>query len=136
MSVLFAAYVMMFDYIAPQKMMHVFSQMTRLTKIGIFISNLDAFFFGLWILTGIMRFSFYLYGTAGVYGYTLKIKEFEPLILPFAVLTIIIGLIPNNPSETILILRDNFLIKKTWIIFFGLPLILWIVAKMKGDIKQ
>jgi len=117
-------------------MMHVFSQMTRLTKIGIFISNLDAFFFGLWILTGIMRFSFYLYGTAGVYGYTLKIKEFEPLILPFAVLTIIIGLIPNNPSETILILRDNFLIKKTWIIFFGLPLILWIVAKMKGDIKQ
>ncbi|MTI47612.1 MAG: hypothetical protein FH761_07205 [Firmicutes bacterium] len=135
-SLLFIEYILIFDYVAPQMMMHPYSQLTRVTEIGMFITSLDAFFFGLWILTGIIRFSFYLYGGGAILGYTLKIKEYEPLILPITVLTIIVGLIPSNPSQTILILRDNFLIKKTWIYFFALPLVLWIISKFRGEVKK
>ncbi|WP_008827345.1 GerAB/ArcD/ProY family transporter [Haloplasma contractile] len=135
-SLLLAEYIMLFDYVAVQKMLHPFSQLTRHTEIMMFINNLDALFLGVWIIVGIIRFALYLYGTAGFYGYTFKLKEFEPLILPFAILTIIIGFIPYNASMTSIVLRQNYLIEKSWLYFFFLPLLLWGIAKVKGEFKH
>lgn len=134
-SLMFAVYVMLFDYIGPQKMLHAFSQTSSMTEVGIFINNFDAFYFGTWIFTGLIRFSFYLYSSAALFAYIVKIKEFEPLLLPLSVLTVILGLLPNNPAEVIFILRGG-LVRNTWIVFVILPIVLWLIAKKRGEIKK
>ncbi len=134
-SLIYALYVMLFDYIAPQKMFHVFSQTSSMTGVGMFINNFDAFYFGTWTFTGLIRFSFYLYSCAALFAYTVKIKEFEPLLLPIAVLTVALGRLPKNVAKVIFILRGN-LLRSSWTIFFILPVILWLIAKKRGEIKK
>jgi spore germination protein KB len=69
--------------------------------------------------------------TALIFSFTLNIKEFEPLLLPFAALAVLLGTIPKNYVEEVYVYRQAFLLKRSWMIFVILPLLLWLISLIK-----
>lgn len=135
LSAFFAIYVAMFDYPPIELLAYPFQQMTRMIQIARFVTNLEAVFLTFWVVASVIRYAIYLYITAILFASMLRIKEFEPLLLPLSCLTVLIGMLPENPTVTVLILRDNILINGSWPILFVLPILLWMVAKMRGELK-
>ncbi|TDX48035.1 GerAB/ArcD/ProY family transporter [Orenia marismortui] len=135
-SLTFVIYTVMFDYNQLQVISHPFNLLIRVTGIARFFMNFDAFFFAFWLMAMIIRFSFYLYLSTFLFARVLKIKEFEPLLLPFATLTIIMGLMPENPVKNIEMFKENLLWDNVWWFLLVLPLILWGIAYLKGELKQ
>lgn len=130
------AYTMIFGSSVLEVMPYPFQQMTKIAGIERFFTNFSALYLFFWLSASILKFSVYLYLLAATFSYTLKIKEFEPLLLPFAGLTILLGLIPKNPAQVILKIRGHVLLKQSWLLFFFLPLILWALAYFKGEYKK
>lgn len=130
------AYTMIFGSAALEAIPYPFQQLTKIAGIERFFTNFSSIYLFFWLSASILKFSFYLYILSATFAYTVKLNEFEPLILPFAGLTIIVGLIPKNPAEVTLKLRGNYLLKQSWLLFFLLPLILWGIAYLKGEFKK
>jgi len=133
LSLLFAFYITVYDYPSAEEVAFPFQQMIMLASVGRFLTNIESLFFLFWVIASIVRFAIYLYLTAAIFGYTLGLKEFEPLLLPFGALTIMLGLIPKNYIEEVFIYRQNFLLKDTWVIFVLLPPILWLTLKLRSE---
>lgn len=135
-SLLLMIYIVMFDYNELQVVSHPFNLLIRVTGISRFFMNFDAFFFGFWLMMVILRIAFYLYLNTALFAYLLKIKEFEPLLLPFATLTILIGFIPENLIKNIRIFKQNIFWNNVWWLLLALPLLLWAIAYWKGEFKH
>lgn len=133
LSLLFAFYTTIYDYPTAEGVAFPYHQMIMLASVGRFITNIESLFFLFWVIASIVRFTIYLYLTAAIFGYTLGLNEFEPLLLPFSGLTVILGLIPENYIEGVFVYRQNILLKNTWAVFMFLPVILWIVFKLRGE---
>jgi len=126
-------YVATFDYPSVNHVMFPFHQTLTLIHLGRFFINVEAFYFAFWVIASVIRYTIYLYLTAAIFAYTLRLKEFEPLILPFAALVVLLGMLPGNIMQTTLIYRQSILLKSTWLIFILLPFVLWLLSKIRGD---
>lgn len=129
-----AAFVVLFDYKGIQMMDFPFHETIRYIEVG-FLENIETFFFPFWLVAAFIRFAFYLYLTAILFGSLFRIKNFEHLVPIMATLVVFLGMIPENPTFTIFLLRENSL-KFTTPLFIFLPCLLWLIAKIKGDIKN
>ncbi len=138
MSMMFMNYIFVLDYYETEHMTHVFSQIIRMTNIGVFINNLEAIYFSLWTAAGMIRFAFYIYISAIILGFILKIQEKDSkyLILSLCIIILIIGLIPNNLFETEIQFRDQMLIKYNWLAGLILPFVLWVIALLRGKFRN
>jgi len=136
LSIIFALFTMAFYYPSLTKIQVPFHQLAMNIGIGRYVSNIELFFLGYWILAAVMRFSLYLYTAAAALGCSLRLKEFEPLLLPLTLLFYLLGLIPNNEIEIIFEIRKNFLVKTGWVSIALLPVILWFVSKIRGGNKD
>jgi spore germination protein KB len=136
MSFFFAIYLAIFDYPALEMIAYPFQITTRVAHFGRFIANVEAFYLVYWVISSILCFSVYLYLIASTFSYSLKFKEFEPLLFSFSTLIVLLGLIPKNIIEAVLFYRGNILLKYTWILYILLPIALWIAAKLKGDFRK
>jgi len=136
LSLILTIYIIMFDYNQLEVISHPFNLLIRVTGISRFFMNFDAFFFAFWLMMVIIRFAFYLYLNSALFAYVLRIKEFEPLLLPFATLTIIIGLPIENPVKNIQVFKYNLLWNNVWWFIIALPLLLWIIAYLKGEFSN
>ena len=135
-SFFLALYVALFDYPAIGKISFPFHQTARLVRVAGFISNVEGLVLATWIIAAIIRFAFYVYGLAATFSYAVGLKEFEPLILPISTVVFLLGLIPDNPIVTILIFRSSILIRYSWYIFFIVPILFWVMAWRKGELKS
>ncbi|WP_180968276.1 GerAB/ArcD/ProY family transporter [Cytobacillus massiliigabonensis] len=133
-SISLAAFVMLFDYKGIQMMDFPFHETIRYIQVG-FLENIETFFFPFWLIASFIRFSFYLYMVAILFGSLFTIKNFEHLLPIIATLVVFLGIIPENPTFTIFNLRENLLFITTPIFIF-LPCLLWAAAKFKGDFKH
>ena len=127
-------FMMLFDFHGAKNMNFPFHEAIRYIHIG-FLPNIETFFFPFWIVASFIRFSFYLYLCAILFGYLFKIKHFEHLIPIIATLVLSVGMIPENPTNIIFNLRDMYLNILTPI-FIILPFIIWLLAKFKGAFKN
>lgn len=128
------SYVMLFDYYGVRMFNYPYHETIRYIEIG-FLTNVELLFFPFWLVAAFIRFSFYLYLGALLFGAVFKIKHFEYVVPALATLTILVGLIPESAVFSMQQLRLIFLSLITPV-FLLLPCILWITAKLKGDFKK
>lgn len=124
--------VMVFDYPVIKTISYPFLRITGIVKLSKGLFNLEGFFFFFWIVTTVMRFAILLYFTTALLGNALRIKEFEPLILPISWLTIIIGNIPKNVVDEVFVFL-GFSIQWNSVVFIALPIILWILSLVRRN---
>ncbi|GIO25972.1 GerAB/ArcD/ProY family transporter [Ornithinibacillus bavariensis] len=128
------SFVFLFDYNSLMQMNYPFHEVIRTISAG-FITNMETFFFPFWLIGTFVRFSVYLYINALLFGHLFKIKNFEYIIPSLATLIIFIGIIPDTPTFTIFYLRETVLNILSPVFFF-LPCLMWLIAKLKGDFKH
>ena len=128
------SYIMLFDYVSIVNLNYPFHETIRFIQLG-FLTNVESLFLPFWLVASFLRFSFYLYISALLFGALFKIKQFNYLVPSIAILIVFLGLIPEAPVFTLINLRENF-VYFTAPIFLFLPLILWITAKLKGELKK
>ncbi|WP_066306829.1 GerAB/ArcD/ProY family transporter [Bacillus sp. FJAT-29814] len=112
-----------------------FHTLIRYISLGTYIPNIEIFFFAIWIMGAIIRFTAFLYLTALIFGQLFKIKDFEYLIPSIATIYLLIGLIPESPVETIVHLKSSIR-ALAGPMFAAISLILWLAALAKGEFKR
>jgi spore germination protein KB len=130
-SVSIFSYLILFDYESVKLLNYPYHETIRYISIG-FITNIETFFFPFWLVASFIRFSFYLYLSAILFGWLFKIKQFELTIPSLATLIVFLGMLPESPTFTIFNIRDPLLNHVITPIFFALPILLWLMAKFKG----
>lgn len=128
------AYLILFDYSSVRMLNYPFHEVIRYINFG-FLANVEIFFFPFWLIATFVRFAVYLYLNGILFGRLFRIKNFEHMIPSLASLFLLIGMILENESVALSEIRNLLLIVVTPL-FFGLPCIMWIVAKLKGDYKN
>ncbi|UOE94834.1 GerAB/ArcD/ProY family transporter [Alkalihalobacillus sp. LMS39] len=132
MAVTYAYFVMMFDYPSVREIAYPFQQLTRMLEVGTIITSYEGLFLGFWIIACVLRFALYLLFSVKIVAYMFNIQDYKPLLLPLATLTLLIGLLPENPTDTTYFLRDIILLQFIWQFIMVMPIILWVVSKAKG----
>ncbi|MFB6466921.1 GerAB/ArcD/ProY family transporter [Cytobacillus sp. Hz8] len=128
-------YELMFDWIPISNVSYPFHEAIRYISIGRFLTNVETFFFPIWLIMCFIRFAAYIYLSAILFGGIFNIKKFENIIPALGMLILLIGMIPETPAYTTYFLRNHFL---NFIspLFLGFPFLLWVVAKAKGEFKH
>src|SRR5690606_11631306 len=72
-SLALAAYTLLFDYIGVRLMNFPYHETIRYIEAG-FLENIETFFYPFWLVASFIRFTFYLYLTAIIFGSLFKIK--------------------------------------------------------------
>ncbi|MDZ5471583.1 endospore germination permease [Bacillus sp. 31A1R] len=126
-------YIMYFDFPGIENITYPFQEITRAVRLGRFITNIEAVFLGFWSVASIIRFSIYLYISTAIFAYSLKLKEFEPLLLPFGLLVILLGYLPENFIINSFQIRGPFVLNMTSGFIFSLPILLWSIHKIRGE---
>ncbi|WP_404452402.1 spore germination protein [Virgibacillus necropolis] len=128
------AYLILFDYESVRMLNYPFHEVIRYINFG-FLTNVETFFFPFWLIATFIRFAVYLYINGILFGRLFRIKEFEHTIPTLATLFLLLGMMIENQPIALSQVRDNILMFVTPV-FIGLPCIMWIVAKLKGDYKN
>ncbi|WP_112179064.1 MULTISPECIES: endospore germination permease [Paraliobacillus] len=131
----FFVYATVFDYNSIEKASFPFHDITQYVQLGEYFANIETFFMVFWLLAGFLRFIIYIYLITWIFGAVFNISEFEPLILPFSFITLIIGMVPDNSVINELLFRD-MLLNYVTPLFVLFPVILWIVALSRGALKK
>ncbi|ASK63678.1 hypothetical protein CFK37_16690 [Virgibacillus phasianinus] len=134
LTIAFFAYLLLFDFESVRMLSYPFHEVIRYINFG-FLTNVETFFFPFWLIATFVRFAVYFYLNGILFGRLFRIKDFEHVIPSLATLFLLLGMILENNPIALTHVRDYLLIFVTPI-FFGLPCILWIVAKLKGDYKN
>jgi len=135
LTIIFGVFAMIYYYPSLTKMKYPFQQVTMNVGLGRFITNLEIFFLGYWIVTGVLRFTIYIFTAVHILAYTLNIKEIKYLYLPCISIVFLLGFIPDNQIDLIFTFREGFLYKNTWVTITILPISLWIISFIKGGKK-
>ncbi|WP_070119595.1 GerAB/ArcD/ProY family transporter [Bacillus marinisedimentorum] len=135
LALFYFIYTTIFDYESIDKLAFPFHELTKIISIGEFFPNIETLFLGFWLFAAILRFIIYLYFSVWIFGAVFNIKEFEPLLLPFAFLILTAGLVPENAIVNVLFYRDA-LLNTVSAPLLALPVILWLAAKWKGRVTN
>ncbi|WP_066287679.1 GerAB/ArcD/ProY family transporter [Bacillus sp. FJAT-29937] len=130
MSASIIGYIMLFDYVGAKTMNYPFHEAIRYFQIG-FLINVEIFFFPFWLVAAFMRFTIYLYINALLFSHIFKIKDINYFIPIMTALAIVLGLIPDSPSFSLIHLREH-IIYLTTPVFLIFPIVIWLFGKIKG----
>lgn len=101
--------------------------LSRLIQYGRFFQRVEAIFFIIWAASALLYLStgffFFLY----TFQKTFKLEFYKPLIIPAAILTFNISLLPQSLVQAVSLLTSNFR-KWLWTLTFGYVIILLFVA--------
>ncbi|MCM3670207.1 GerAB/ArcD/ProY family transporter [Mesobacillus maritimus] len=127
-------FVILFDFTSIEVISYPFHETILYLSIG-FLSNVESMFLPFWLVAAFIRFSFYLYLVVTLFGGIFKIKEFEYLVPVFIVIVLFLGIMPKNLTYTLPYLREMILGILSPL-FFILPILMWGMAKLRGDFKR
>ncbi|SHG24957.1 GerAB/ArcD/ProY family transporter [Ornithinibacillus halophilus] len=133
-GIAFLLFLLLFDYQSLKMVNYPFHEVIRYIDTG-FLTNMESFFLPFWAIASFIRFTVYIWINALLFGHLFKIKQFEYVIPSIATLIVFIGILPESPTYAIFELRKT-LFQFTTPIFFFLPILIWIVAKLKGDFSN
>lgn len=133
-SISFLVYLLVFDYEGLKMLDYPYQELIRLIRFG-FLTNIETFFFPFWIIASFIRFTVYLYLIAIFIGGICNIKSFEYLTPIIATIVVIFGMAPEAPTFTIFKLREG-LLGITSPVFLFVPCLMWILAKLRGDLRR
>ncbi|MEH7223169.1 GerAB/ArcD/ProY family transporter [Bacillus sp. JJ1566] len=127
-------YLFVFDYEGLKMLDYPYQELIRLIRLG-FLTNIETFFFPFWIIATFIRFTVYVYLIAIFLGGICNIKNFEYLTPIIATIVVIFGMAPEAPTFTIFKIRE-LLLNTTSPMFLFVPFLMWILAKLRGDLKN
>ncbi|WP_226038322.1 GerAB/ArcD/ProY family transporter [Aquibacillus saliphilus] len=134
-TIFFLLYTTVFDYNSIDKRAFLFHDITQYVNFGVFFTNVETFFMVFWLGAAFLRFIILIYLVSWILGETLNLDEFEPLIFPLTFFVFPLSLIAENTITNELSFRNNLFTIATPIFIF-MPILLWIVAKSKGELKK
>ncbi|NLZ51729.1 MAG: endospore germination permease [Thermoanaerobacteraceae bacterium] len=104
--------------------------MARNIYLGRFLQRIEGIFMVFWLISGCLWISAGLFGASALLASILKLPEYQPLILPLAIISYSISFIPQNLPDLVLLI--SYYIRNTlFIITFGIPLILLVIAHFR-----
>jgi spore germination protein KB len=119
-----------FPYYVAQEMTSPMYELTVLIDYGRFYSRLDAIFLFIWIISTMIAVSILFYCSVSTYCKMFRIQKIRPVILPFSIIVFCAAVAPDDITSVILGLVQQIR-EYGWIVFFVLPLIALIVAKIR-----
>lgn len=125
------SFLLSFDYKTVSSLNYPYHELLKYIRLGVF-ANVETIFFVFWLAVTFIRFSVYLYLIALIFGGLFKIKHFEYSIPIFATLFLFISQNFQNSAYILNVIRPNILFLTTPI-FLILPIVLTMIAKIKGD---
>jgi len=128
------SFLMIFDYKSIQLLSYPWHEVIRYISLG-FLQNVETLFFPFWLVGLIIRFGAYLYLIVYMFGRLFNIKEFQLLVPIFSILVVFLGVIPEQPTFTLPIIRSK-LIMFTVIPTCSITVLLWVLAKFKTRGKK
>lgn len=134
-SLFLIIYTSAFGYPTLASLNYPFHQLTRLVQIGRFARNVEALFLGFWVIASSVRLAIYLYVAAVLLGYLLRLKNTKGLVFYISIMVFLISLIPSNYTSYILTIR-KIEVHTFWIYFIFVPILLWSIAKLKGEYRS
>jgi len=133
LTISYLLYIFVFDFEGLIFLDYPYQELIRLTRLG-FLTNIETFFFPFWIIASFIRFAVYLYLISLFLGGIFNIKNFEFMAPIIATIVVIFGMAPEAPTFTLLKMRE-LLLHSISPMFVFVPCLMWIVAKLKGDLK-
>lgn len=130
MSLFFVFYIILFDAYSLVNMILPFQHLTRAVELGRFITNFEGYFLAFWLVASIVKYATYLFVTTVIFTETFQLKSTKLYLIPITLLIVILGMLPENLIKSAFIYRDTILHTGS-IIFFILPLLLWILSFRK-----
>lgn len=131
----FLLYIITFGYPFVERMTYMYHEAAKYIEIGNFATHVETYFLFLWLVAAVLRFTFYLYATSLIFGSIVKIKEFEPLLVPLSMITLLLSLAPENQVMNGFFLRD---VQYAFVSFglMGFSVLLWVGHKFKRRKKR
>jgi spore germination protein KB len=127
-------YSALFDFPTVQRVSFPFHEMARYASVGDYITNTETFYLTFWLLASIVKYSIYLYITILIFSATFKIKNQKKLFPLFSLFIFFVGLLPKN-TPIIMHYREMLLHTASLLIPI-IPVLLWIIAKWRGEFKR
>ncbi|MBC5635781.1 endospore germination permease [Ornithinibacillus sp. BX22] len=134
LTVSLVCFLLFFDYNTVMQLNYPYHEVIRTISLG-FLTNMETFFLPFWLIASFVRFSIYLYIVAFLFGHIFKIKHYEYVTPSLATVIVFLGLIPESPSFTLFNYKD-FIFILTSPVFFFFPILLYVVAMLKGEFKS
>ncbi|WIV12993.1 GerAB/ArcD/ProY family transporter [Proteiniborus sp. MB09-C3] len=128
-------YIGVFGYPTLTSIIYPHQQLTRLVHLGRYATNTEAVYLWFWVIASTIRFGVFYYANAAIIASIMNIKKSKPLSLIIGIMIFIIAMIPENYTKYILVFRSAA-ISYLWTYIIGLPLLLWIIAKVRGEFKN
>lgn len=135
MILFFLLYCTIFDYKSIDKVIFPFHDIAQYINLGVYFTNIETFFMIFWILAAFIKYMIYLNFSSWIFGAVFNIKEFEPLILPFAFFSVVLAVIPEDAIINEFIFKSRLMDFSTPLLVF-FPILLWVVAMFKGELKR
>ena len=130
----YLAFNMLFDFPTIKQVTYPFHELTRYATIGDYVTNTETVYFAFWLLGSVIKYAVYLFILVLIFASMCNIKDYKKLLPLFSVLVIGVGLIPENSVE--LLKMRELLLNTVAFILPAIPLLLWSVAKMRGEFKR
>ena len=134
MTSFLATYIMVFDYPAVRNIVFPYHQLARMAMVGSMTLHVEAVFLYLWMFGAALHFSIYLYISAFILQKIINAKKVFPLIFLLAVLSVSLGLIPDNFFQGFK--ARELLLKFSSFYVLALPVLLWIISRVKRRLKR
>lgn len=138
-TVLLTGFMLTYNMIFPPaetgKIAFPMYQLARMIYIGRFIQRLESVFIFMWVGAAAVKMAITLWGAAYILGSAFRWPTFRPAIPALALLTFIASLIPRNAVQ-MLTFDETYVVGYGWIIVFGLPLAIVLLAVMFRGLRR
>jgi spore germination protein KB len=127
-------YSALFDFPTVERVSFPYHEMARYASVGDYITNTETFYLTFWLLGSIIKYAIYLYITILIFSTTFKIKNQKRLFPMFLLFIFFVGLQPRNIS--MVMQYREMLLHTASLLVPSIPVLLWFVAKWRGELKN
>jgi spore germination protein (amino acid permease) len=129
-AAVYGCYVAFFDFPLFITLSTPIHETATYVSIGEYFTHIEIFFLFLQLIAVGLKFTFYLYVIALLFGMFTRIRPFESTAVPMAAAVFVLTLLPDNAVIYSLYLREwYFRISSIGLLL--LPLVLWAVHRMR-----
>ena len=130
-SLLILFYLMVFPLPSGLSIPFPLFEMSRLVQGGRFLERIDAIWVVIWAFGSVLRTAVALLAGARLYQEAFRLPDHRGAVLPLAIPTLAVALMPSNQADTIAVESVVFR-GVAYLVFFALPLLVTGLAWIRG----
>ncbi len=130
-SACFLALTLTFSYYVFKEVSVPMYIMTSLINLGIFFERVESLFVTVWSLSFLVSVAAIFYASLMIYCHIFRISDKKPVILPLSITALALSMVPQRMT-TIIDYYIYYQLQFGWTIYFALPLIVLIIAVLRG----